>query len=94
MGVDSEAMACAFGLALSMTAGTNQFTFEPKGTMVKRMHGGFAAQNGIIAAQLAAIGMAGPVHALDGPAGFFKVFGRQPEPSRTSWTPMIRPATL
>jgi 2-methylcitrate dehydratase PrpD len=82
MGLDSDGMARAWGLALSMASGVNQFAFEPKGTMVKRMHGGIPAQNGIIAAQLAEIGVAGPIQALDGPLGFFKVFGRDPDPSR------------
>jgi 2-methylcitrate dehydratase PrpD len=82
MGLDSDGMARAWGLVLSMTSGVNQFAFEPKGTMVKRMHGGIPAQNGIIAAQLSEIGVAGPMQALDGPLGFFKVFGRDPDPSR------------
>ncbi|MFT5446572.1 MAG: 2-methylcitrate dehydratase PrpD [Gammaproteobacteria bacterium] len=82
MDLDSDGMARAWGLALSMTGGANQFAFEPKGTMVKRMHGGLPAQNGITAAQLAAIGVAGPMQALDGPCGFFAVYGQQADPSR------------
>ena len=82
LGLDSDGMARAWGLALSMTSGVNQFAFEPKGTMVKRMHGGIPAQNGIIAAQLSEIGVAGPMQALDGQLGFFKVFGKDPDPSR------------
>jgi 2-methylcitrate dehydratase PrpD len=82
LGLDSDGMARAWGLALSMTGGVNQFSFEPKGTMVKRMHGGIPAQNGITAAQLAGIGVAGPLHALEGPRGFFNVFGHNPDPSR------------
>ena len=59
MGLDAAALAQAWGIALSMTGGSSQFAFEPKGTMVKRMHGGIPAQNGIIAAQLASLGVAG-----------------------------------
>ena len=81
MGLDSDGMARAWGLALSMTSGVNQFAYEPKGTMIKRMHGGIPAQNGIIAAQLSEIGVAGPMHALEGPLGFFKVFGKDPDPT-------------
>jgi 2-methylcitrate dehydratase PrpD len=69
-----------------MTGGANQFAFEPKGTMVKRMHGGLPAQNGITAAQLAAIGVAGPMQALDGPSGFFAVYGHDADPSRLQKT--------
>ena len=65
-----------------MASGANQFAFEPKGTMVKRMHGGIPAQNGIIAAQLSGIGVSGPMRALEGPMGFFNVFGKEPDPSR------------
>ena len=82
LGLDSDGMARAWGLALSMTSGVNQFAYEPKGTMVKRMHGGIPAQNGIVAAQLSGIGVAAPMHALEGPLGFFKVFGKEPDPSR------------
>ena len=87
LGLDSDGMARAWGLALSMTGGVNQFSYEPKGTMVKRMHGGIPAQNGITAAQLAGIGVAGPMHALEGPRGFFKVFGANPDPSRLQKKP-------
>lgn len=82
LGLDGDGVARAWGLALSMTGGVNQFSYEPTGTMVKRMHGGIPAQNGITAAQLSGIGVAGPMQALEGPRGFFKVFGRDPDPSR------------
>jgi len=81
LALDAEGLALAWGLALSMTGGVNQFAFEPKGTMVKRMHAGLPAQNGIIAAQLAGLGVAGPMKALEGELGFFKVFGKNPDPS-------------
>jgi 2-methylcitrate dehydratase PrpD len=68
-----------------MTGGASQFAFEPKGTMVKRMHGGIPAQNGIIAAQLAALGVAGPVRAFEGEHGFFHLYGRNPDPSLLAW---------
>jgi len=82
MGLDAGGMARAWGIALSMTGGANQFAFEPKGTMVKRMHGGIPAQNGIIAAQLSQIGIEGPMQALDGPLGFLKVYGHNPDSSK------------
>jgi len=87
MGLDAAALAQAWGIALSMTGGSSQFAFEPKGTMVKRMHGGIPAQNGIIAAQLASLGVAAPVRAFEGEHGFFHLYGRNPDPSK-----LMRPA--
>lgn len=81
MGLDAGQLAQAWGIALSMTGGSSQFAFEPKGTMVKRMHGGIPAQNGIVAAQLASLGVAGPVRAFEGEHGFFHLYGQDPNPS-------------
>jgi 2-methylcitrate dehydratase PrpD len=44
------------------------------GTMTKPLHVGRAAQNGVIAAELAAAGHTGGKDALDSPWGFFRVF--------------------
>lgn len=82
MGLDAAALARAWGIALSMTGGSSQFAFEPKGTMVKRMHGGIPAQNGIIAAQLASLGVDAPMRAFEGEQGFFHLYGQNPEPAR------------
>ena len=82
LGLDAEGLAQAWGLALSMAGGASQFAFEPKGTMVKRMHGGLPAHNGIMAAQLASIGVAGPVQALEGEFGFLALYGRDVDPTR------------
>jgi 2-methylcitrate dehydratase PrpD len=82
MGLDAMQLAQAWGIALSMTGGSSQFAFEPKGTMVKRMHAGIPAQNGIMAAQLASLGVDAPVRAFEGEHGFFHLYGREPDPSR------------
>jgi 2-methylcitrate dehydratase PrpD len=37
-----------------------QFSDEPEGTTVKRLHAGYAAQNGVLAAELAARGVSAP----------------------------------
>jgi len=81
MGLTTEQLAQAWGIALSMAGGASQFAFEPKGTMVKRMHAGIPAQQGIIAAQLARLGVAGPVQAFEGEHGFFHLYGQDPDPS-------------
>jgi 2-methylcitrate dehydratase PrpD len=81
MGLTADQLAQAWGLALSMTGGSSQFAFEPKGTMVKRMHAGIPAQQGIIAAQLAGLGVTGPVQAFEGEHGFFHLYGQDPDPA-------------
>ena len=80
-GLDAMGIAQAWGVALSMSGGACQFAFEPKGTMVKRMHAGIPAHNGVIAAQLARLGLAAPVQSLEGRYGFFRLFGVDPDPS-------------
>jgi 2-methylcitrate dehydratase PrpD len=82
MGFNAEQLAQAWGIALSMTGGASQFAFEPQGTMVKRMHAGIPAHNGIIAAQFASLGMAAPVRAIEGEHGFLHLFSRDPDPAK------------
>jgi 2-methylcitrate dehydratase PrpD len=79
MGLDATGLARAWGLALSMTGGSAQFAFEPEGTMVKRMHAGIPAHNGIIAAQLSRLGVSAPLQSLEGTFGFYKLFTRSPQ---------------
>ncbi|PPR64923.1 MAG: hypothetical protein CFH10_00095 [Alphaproteobacteria bacterium MarineAlpha4_Bin2] len=82
LGLDGRGIAKAWGIALSMASGANQFAFEPKGTMVKRMHGGIPAQNGITAAQLSHLGLEGPVKGIEGEMGFLHLFGKEPRPEQ------------
>jgi 2-methylcitrate dehydratase PrpD len=76
LGLNAEQLESAFGLVASMASGTMQFTQDPDGTMVKRLHAGIPAQNGILAAELAARGYRGPRAAIDGRYGFVRVFTR------------------
>ena len=69
--LDREATAHAVAIAASMASGI-RVNF---GTMTKPLHVGRAAQNGVIAAELAAAGFTGGHDALDPPWGFFQVFG-------------------
>src|SRR5260370_8077118 len=63
LGLDSEATAMAFGIAGTQAAGLkSQF-----GTMCKPLHAGKAAQNGLLAARLAARGFSTPAHTPDSP---------------------------
>ena len=69
--LDSQAAANALSIATSMTAGmTCQF-----GTMTKPAHAGFAAQAGVMAAQLAAAGLTASVDALDGGCSILSLRG-------------------
>jgi 2-methylcitrate dehydratase PrpD len=80
LGLDGAAAANALAIASSMAAGI-RVNF---GTMTKPLHVGRAAENGVLAAQLAARGFTGGADALDGPWGFFQVlsFGDGFDPAR------------
>ena len=73
--LDAATTASAFGTAASMSSGVMQFSEDPSGTMVKRLHAGLPAERGVLAAQLAAIGFRGPSGAIEGRHGFANVFG-------------------
>jgi 2-methylcitrate dehydratase PrpD len=77
--LSSEQLQSAWGLAVSMASGTMQFTQDPQGTMVKRMHAGWPSHNGVVASQLSSRGFRGPLGSLDGKHGFVHVFSPQPE---------------
>jgi 2-methylcitrate dehydratase PrpD len=62
-----EQVQVAFGIAASMASGLSQ-NF---GTMVKPLHLGNAARNGIMAAELASIGFTGNPSIFDEPGGFY-----------------------
>ncbi len=68
LGLDAQATARALSLAATMTAGHR----EAFGTMTKPLHAGKAAANGVLAARLAAAGLAGPADPL-GPDGVLEV---------------------
>ena len=78
LGLDSAGITSAWGLMLSMAGGSMQFSEDPQGTTVKRLHGGYGAHNGMLAAEFAALGIAGPSRALDGRYGLGSLFGQNP----------------
>ena len=75
MRLDAGKTAHALAIAASMAAGI-RVNF---GTMTKPLHVGRAAQNGVVAAELAARGFTGGKGALDPPWGFLQVFGHGDE---------------
>ena len=72
IGLDRLQLHNLLGMAASMASGI-RVNF---GTMTKPLHVGRAAQNGVSAALLAQGGFEADPDGLDGPWGFFQVFGR------------------
>ncbi|MBM3503134.1 MAG: MmgE/PrpD family protein [Alphaproteobacteria bacterium] len=77
-GLSAKQLVEAWGLMLSMAGGSMQFSQDPHGTVVKRLHGGYGAHNGTVAAQLAKRGIAGPAQAFDGTYGLCRLFSDKP----------------
>jgi 2-methylcitrate dehydratase PrpD len=70
LGLDAAAANHALAIAASEASGLK----ENFGTMVKPLHAGLAARNGVLAAQLAEAGMTASSAAIDGPQGFLAAF--------------------
>jgi len=68
LGLDQAAAGHALAIAASEASGLK----ENFGTMVKPLHAGLAARNGVLAALLARGGMTASELALDGPQGFLR----------------------
>jgi 2-methylcitrate dehydratase PrpD len=69
-GLTPPRLADALGLAGSQAAGSLEFLTD--GTSAKRIHAGWAAHSGLIAARLAAAGFSGPRGTLDGRFGLYR----------------------
>ena len=63
-------LADALGLAGSQAAGSLEFLTD--GTWAKRIHAGWAAHSGLVAARLAAAGFSGPRGTFDGRFGLYR----------------------
>jgi 2-methylcitrate dehydratase PrpD len=70
LGLDDTAAAHALAIAASEASGLK----ENFGTMVKPLHAGLAARNGVLAALLAKRGMTASAQAIDGAQGFLHAF--------------------
>jgi 2-methylcitrate dehydratase PrpD len=71
MGLDVAATTTALGIAASLASGVK----ENFGSMTKPFHAGYAARNGVWAAQLAREGLTASEAALDGKQGYLAAFG-------------------
>lgn len=71
-GFDVPAMRQVIGLAVSQASGVR----ENFGTMTKPFHAGRAAQSGVLAVELVQRGFTASEVALEGPSGFWALYGR------------------
>lgn len=78
LGLDARGIANAIGIAGSMAAGSMEFLSG--GAWTKRMHPGWAAHAGTVAALLAARGYTGPATALEGRFGLFNAYAAPARP--------------
>jgi 2-methylcitrate dehydratase PrpD len=74
--LDEVRMRHALGIAASMASGSRQ-NF---GSMTKPLHAGMAARDALMAAQLAASGFTADPDQLEGPLGYFALYGAEPDP--------------
>ena len=80
IGLDSEGLVHAQGMALSLASGNLQFIED--GAWTKRMHPGWAAQAAITAATFAAAGIPAPTSPYEGRYGFYRCYLGQEEHAR------------
>ncbi len=72
LGLSRGQLVQTLGIAGSLCSGLSET--QAAGSWVKHLHAGWAAQAGVMAAQLAARGLTGPETVLEGKKGFFRAF--------------------
>jgi 2-methylcitrate dehydratase PrpD len=78
LGLAADRLASAVGIAASCASGLLEFLED--GSSVKRLHPGWAAHSGVLAAGLAGAGMTGPATGLEGRFGFYRAaLGEAPD---------------
>jgi 2-methylcitrate dehydratase PrpD len=82
-GLDAERLTSVVGIAASMGAGVIEA--NRTGGTVKRVHCGWAAHAGVVAADLARHGLTGPPTVIEGRFGFLRAFcGERAHPERVT----------
>jgi 2-methylcitrate dehydratase PrpD len=76
--LDDDQTMHALGNAGTQSGGV--WEFLKTGAMSKHLHAGRAAEAGVVAAELAALGFTGPPAILEGPTGFFAAACPDPDP--------------
>ena len=69
---DARRMCNALGIAYHQASGSAQSAYD--GVLTKRLGPGFAARDAVMSAVLAADGLTGTPHSLEGKAGFFALY--------------------
>lgn len=87
MGLDEEKTTNAIALASIGSAGLLQFLSD--GSLIKRLHPGWACHSGIVAAQMASAGYTGPRSIFEGANGFLRAYSDQGDATqaRGPWDP-------
>ncbi len=88
LGAAPRQIASSFGIAGSQAGGLLAFLGD--GSLVKRLHPGWAAHGGLIAARLALAGFSGPVTVFEGEHGLFGAFSGAAHPQpllEEDWSP-------
>jgi 2-methylcitrate dehydratase PrpD len=81
LGLTAAQLATAFGLCGSQASGIIEYLAD--GSWTKRLHAGWAAHAGVVAAHLAQAGFTGPRTVFEGTHGFYRAFGGEPpDPGR------------
>lgn len=78
MALNPEQIRAAFGFAGTQAAGLN--TFFESGDDTKALHPGKAGFNGVLSAQLAAMGMTSPPDIFGHPKGYLAAYSLEPKP--------------
>jgi 2-methylcitrate dehydratase PrpD len=79
-GLNEEKIVNAMGISGSQAAGSMEYLAQ--GAWTKRFHAGWAAHNGMIAAQLAKKGFKGPTSIIEGRDGFLHAYSKGADPSK------------
>lgn len=79
LGLDELQLLHAFGIAGSQAAGLMEFLAD--GAWTKRLHPGWAAHAGLVAALLAREGLTGPKRVLEGDNGFLRAYSDAADPA-------------
>jgi 2-methylcitrate dehydratase PrpD len=79
-GLTAAQLSHAFGIVGSQAAGIIEYLTD--GSWTKRMHPGWAAHAGVVAALLARAGFTGPASVLEGEHGLYAAFAGGHEPAR------------
>ena len=78
MKLDTDKIVCALGIAGSQAAGSMEYLSD--GSFTKRLHGGWAAHSGLMAALLAKEGFTGPATIIEGKSGFLHSYSLESNP--------------